>query len=270
MSRFYRNFNLAVIYAMISLRDLRCEERGRRMAVSLEGALFPKEVVRTCARSCAAYLLNYCHVADLGQERGVNVDHAMVNRWVVKHSPQPEEAFHRRKRPVWLSWRMDETSIKVKFLLTQERGEPMAEQFLTRAIRRDGVPENITIDRSEANATVIRSDNAEHGTWIAIRQMKYLNHMVEQDHQVMKRVTRPIFGFKSFVSAQATLVGIELMPMLRKGDMEGSALEGRTPAGQCYARAVSSPPPGREHSPQSVYTQQFATQPLLANRSMEL
>lgn len=115
--------------------------------------------------------------------------------------PQPEEAFHRRKRPVWLSWRMDETSIKVKFLLTQERDEPAAEQFLTRAIRRHGVPEKITIDGSEANATVIRSYNAEHGTWIAIRPMKYLNNIVEQDHRAVKRVTRPILGFKSFVSA---------------------------------------------------------------------
>lgn len=115
--------------------------------------------------------------------------------------PQPEEAFHRRKRPVWLSWRMDETSIKVKFLLTQERDEPAAEQFLTRAIRRHGVPEKITIDGSEANATVIRSYNAEHGTWIAIRQMKYLYNIVAQDHRAVKRVTRPILGFKSFVSA---------------------------------------------------------------------
>jgi hypothetical protein len=84
------------------------------MAVSLEGALFPKEVVRTCARSYVAYLLNYRHVAELGQERGVNVDHATVHRWVVKYSPHLEEAFHRRKWPVWLSWQMDETSIKVK------------------------------------------------------------------------------------------------------------------------------------------------------------
>jgi len=171
------------------------------MAVSLKSARFPKDVIRTCVRLYVAYLLSYRHVEELRQEHGVNIDHATIIRWVVKHSPQPEEAFHRRKRPAWLSWRMDETSIKVKFLLTQERDEPAAEQFLTRAIRRHGVPEKITIDGSEANATVIRSYNAEHGTWIAIRQMKYLNNIVEQDHRAVKRVTRPILGFKSFVSA---------------------------------------------------------------------
>jgi putative transposase len=73
------------------------------MAVSLEGAPFPKDVIRTCVRLCVAYLLSYRHVEELRQKRGVNVDHATVNRWVVKHRPQPEEAFHRRKRPVWLS-----------------------------------------------------------------------------------------------------------------------------------------------------------------------
>lgn len=133
---------------------------------------------------------------------------------------------------------MDETSINVAFLLMQERDEPVAEQFLTRAIRRHGVPEKITIDGSEANATVNHSYNAEHGAWIAIRHMKYLNNIVEQDHRAVKRVTRPILGFKYFVSAQATLVGIELVHMLRKGQIECEGVEGRTPAEQFYALAA--------------------------------
>ena len=58
--------------------------------------------------------LSYRHVEELLEERGVPIDHATIQRWVVKYSPQLEEAFHRRKRPVWVSWRMDETYIKVK------------------------------------------------------------------------------------------------------------------------------------------------------------
>ena len=61
-----------------------------------------------------AYPLSYRHVEELMEERGVPVDHATIQRWVVKYSPQLEEAFHRRKRPVWVSWRMDKTYIKVK------------------------------------------------------------------------------------------------------------------------------------------------------------
>src|SRR3712207_4050592 len=142
------------------------------------------------------------------QERGVAVDHSTINRWVFKYSPRLEEVFHRRKRPVWMSWRMDETYIRgrgqwrllyravdkeghtIDFLLTERRDEPAARCFLAKAIRRHGVPETITIDGSEANAAAIRSYNEVHGTTIAIRQVKYLNNVVKQDHRAVKRVTR--------------------------------------------------------------------------------
>jgi len=164
----------------------------------------------------------------------VDVDHSTINRWVIKYSPQLEEAFHRRKRPVWVSWRMDETYMKVKgqwrslyravdkqgqtidFLLTEHRDKAAALRFLKKAIRRNGLPETITIDGSDANAAAIKSYNEEHGTNIIIRQVKYFNNIVEQDHRGVKRVTRPMLGFKSFEAAQDTLVGIELMHMIKK------------------------------------------------------
>jgi putative transposase len=225
--------------------------------VSFKGAHFVKDIMLTCVRWYLAYPLSYRHVEELMQERGVSVDHSTVNRWVVKYSPQLEEAFHRRKRPVWLSWRMDETYIKVKgqwcylyravdktgqtidFLLTEERNEQAAKRFLTKAIRRHGIPEKITIDGSEANAAAIRGYNEAHGTAIIIRQVKYLNNVVEQDHRAVKRVTHPMLGFKAFETAQGTLVGIELMHMIKKGQMgveEGT--EGLTPAAQFYALAA--------------------------------
>ena len=162
------------------------------------------------------------------EERGVEVDHSTINRWVIKYSPQLEEAFHRRKRAVWMSWRMDETYIKVKgewkylyravdkqgqtidFLLTEHRDKEAALRFLKKAIRRNGLPEKITIDGSDANEAAIKSYNEAHGTAIIIRQVKYLNNIVEQDHRGVKRVTRPMLGFKAFDAAQDTLVGIEL------------------------------------------------------------
>ena len=78
------------------------------------------------------------------------------------------------------------------------------------------MPETITIDGSDANEAAIKSYNAEHGTAIVIRQVKYLNNVVEQDHRAVKRVTRPMLGFKAFEAAQATLAGIELMHMIKK------------------------------------------------------
>ena len=106
---------------------------------------------------------------------------------------------------------VDKQGQTIDFLLTEQRDEQAAKRFLTKAIRRHGVPEKITIDGSAANEAAIKSYNEEHGTVIAIRKIKYLNNIVEQDHRGVKRVTRPMLGFKAFDAAQGTLVGIELM-----------------------------------------------------------
>jgi putative transposase len=81
---------------------------------SFKGAHFIKDIILTCVRWYVAYPLSYRQVEDLMQERGVSVDHAPINRWVLKYSPQLEEVFHRRRRPVRVSWRMEETYIRVK------------------------------------------------------------------------------------------------------------------------------------------------------------
>jgi putative transposase len=134
---------------------------------------------------------------------------------------------------------MDKSGQTIDFLLTEQRDEHAAKRFLTQAIRRHGVPEKITIDGSEANAAAIRSYNAEHGTAIIIRQVKYLNNIIEQDHRSMKRVTCLILGFKSFDAAQGTLVGIELMHMQKKGQLIGEdGAKSLTPVEQFYALAA--------------------------------
>ncbi len=77
-----------------------------------------------------------------------------------------------------------------------------------------------------------------HDTAIEIRQIKYLNNIVEQDHRGVKRITRPMLGFKAFDAAQSTLTGIELMHMLRKGQLAGGREQGRSAAEQFYALAA--------------------------------
>jgi putative transposase len=127
----------------------------------------------------------------------------------------------------------------IDFLLTAHRDEPAAKRFLIKAIRRHGgVPETITIDGSVANEAAIKRYNEEHGTAIVIRKAKYLNNLVEQDHRAVKRVTRPMLGFKSFDAAQSTLAGIELMHMLRKGQWAGGSEQGLSAAKQFYALAA--------------------------------
>ena len=79
------------------------------------------------------------------------------------------------------------------------------------------MPQKITIDKSGANTAAVESYNTNHNAGIELRQVKYLNNIVEQDHRAIKRMTRPLLGFKSFWSASITLAGIELMHMIRKG-----------------------------------------------------
>src|SRR5436853_2504214 len=158
------------------------------MAISFKGAHFPQDIILMGVRWYLAYPLSYRHVEELMEARGVPVDHATIQRWVVKDSPQLEEALHRRKRPVWGSWRMDETYIRVNgqwyylyravektgqtidFLLTRHRDERAAKRFLTKAICRHGVPQKVTIDGNAAKEAASKSNNDEHGPAIVIRQ----------------------------------------------------------------------------------------------------
>jgi transposase-like protein len=129
--------------------------------------------------------------------------------------------FRRRKRAVGSSWRLDETHIKVagqwkylyravdktggtdEFLLTAKRDLAAARRYLERAINLHGLPEKVTIDKSGSNTAAIRSVNADACVDIELRQSKYLNNIVEQDHRAVKRITDPMLGFKSFWSAKS-------------------------------------------------------------------
>ena len=79
------------------------------MAISFTGAHFPPAIILMGVRWSVAYPLSTRHGEALLAERGVEVDYSTINRWVLTYSPQLEEAFHRRKRPVWVSWRLEET-----------------------------------------------------------------------------------------------------------------------------------------------------------------
>ena len=149
------------------------------------------------------------------QERGVFVDHATVHRWAIKILPVLAAMFRRRMRPVGTSWRLDETYIKVggewkylyravdrdghtiDFLLRAHRDLTAARRFLERAIDLHGVPDKITIDKSGANTAAVHSVQADSGADIELRQSKYLNNVVKQDHRAVKSIVRPMLGFKS-------------------------------------------------------------------------
>jgi putative transposase len=85
-----------------------------------------------------------------------------------------------------------------------------------------------------ANTAAMEALNEGIGQEIEIRQIKYLNNRVEQDHRAIKRIVRPMLGFKSFRSAHTTLCGIELMHMIKKGQMIAGGSQNLSAAEQFY------------------------------------
>ncbi|QGP57149.1 Integrase core domain protein (plasmid) [Piscirickettsia salmonis] len=148
-----------------------------------------------------AYTLSYRDIEELMAERGIQVDHSTIHRWVVEYTPQLEGRFKKRyKRQPGASWRLDETYIKIKgqwyylyraidkhgdtidFSLSERRDEAAAYDFLKKATASSNViPDKIVIDKSGANTAGITMFNYllfTLGLWsmmIDIIQIKYLN-----------------------------------------------------------------------------------------------
>ncbi|MFM0304526.1 IS6 family transposase [Paraburkholderia sediminicola] len=209
-----------------------------------------------CIRWYVAYPLSLRQLEEMMAERGIAVDHSTVHRWAIKPLPVLEKSFRHHKRPVGKSWKMDETYIWVKgewrylyravdkdgntidFLLRAKRDKVAARRFFEKSIDKNGVPETVTIDKSGANLAALHVINAERETPIKIRQSKYLNNLVEQDHRAIKRRTRPMLGFKNFRCARILLGGIECMHMIAKGQMKRARGTHQSIADQLYSLAT--------------------------------
>lgn len=208
-----------------------------------KGRHFDRSVILLCVRWYLAYGLSLRNLKEMMAERGISVDHSTIHRWVVHFSPLLLERFNRRKRAVTGKWHADETYIKVRgrwmylyravdsvgdtveFWLSEHRDLPAAKRFFRKALARHGRPDRIVIDGSQTNreaiiscdaASRLRDRSRRELKPIRIRQSQYLNNRIEQDHRRIKRRIRPMLGFKSFASANATLTGIEMIHMMRK------------------------------------------------------
>jgi len=211
--------------------------------ISFKGNHFPKDVVLFAVFFYVRYPVSYRDLEEILQERGVDVDHATLNRWVVRYSPAIAAKAKARKRPVCSSWRMDETYLKVRdkwvylyravdrhgdtvdFMLSETRDEAAATAFFKKSIGNNDLPEKVVMDKSGANLAGLTNINIYLlliGFWwsfIDILQVKCLNNIVEQDHRFIKKMTKPMMGFKAIHSASATLDGIETAHMIRKGQL---------------------------------------------------
>lgn len=211
--------------------------------ISFKGSQFPKHIILHAVYFYLRYSVSLRDLEEILAERGVVVDHATLNRWVVKFSPLIAIEAQKRKRPTAVSWRMDETYIKIRgqwmyfyravdrkgktldFMLSERRNTAAATLFFAKALSNNGIPLRIVIDKSGANGAGIKQVNKilkRFGcpTKISTVRSKYLNNIIEQDHRFIKRRTRPMLGFKSFTSAASTLDGIEVAQMIRKNQLQ--------------------------------------------------
>jgi len=215
------------------------------MSIDFKGSHYPKDVILYAVFFYVCYAVSYRDLEEIMGERGIHVDHATLNRWVVKYSLGIAETAQVRKQPTARSWRMDETYIKIKgrwmylyravdkhgktldFMLSKRRNKAAARLFFRGAIKVNGVPERIVIDKSGANLAGLMRINvglkfSRAYQPIEILRVKYLNNIVEQDHRFIKKITRPTLGFKAFHSATATLAGIEVAHMIRKQQFQSN------------------------------------------------
>jgi transposase-like protein len=209
-------------------------------AALFHGRHFDHSIIILCVRWHLTYKLSYRDLVKMMAERGVDVSHTTILRWVQHYLPEFKKRWLRYDRPVGCSWRVDETYIKVRgrwtylyravdkqgrtvdFRLSQHRDIASAKQFFTEAIKQHGPPEKITIDGYPATHTAIselkRAEVLPPHT--LVRTSKYLNNLIEQDHRRVKQQIYPMLGFKRFQNAAITISGIELAHQIRKGQFD--------------------------------------------------
>jgi transposase-like protein len=199
------------------------------------------EIILLNVRWYLKYPLSYRNLKEMMIERGIQVDHSTIMRWVHQYSPEIEKKIRRHLRPTNDSWRVDETYVKVKgkwnyfyravdsngdtidFMLSAKRNRKAAKRLFKKALssNHNQIPRLITVDKNPAYPPAIdklKNDKILPKN-VGIRQIKYLNNIIEQDHRSIKRIVNPMLGFQSFRSANKTLKGIEAMNMIKKGQV---------------------------------------------------
>lgn len=205
---------------------------------------FRGEIILGCVRWYCKYGISYRDLEEMMIERGVEVDHTTLYRWVQQFAPEIEKRLRWYYKPgMGESWKVDETYVKVKgkwkylyraitksgktldFYLSSTRNAKAAKRFLGKALRKlkeYEKPVTINTDLAPSYGHAIRELKKEgllHKK-VLHRKVKYLNNMIEADHGKLKRLIKPTLGFKSMKTAYATLKGFEVMRMFRKGQFD--------------------------------------------------
>ena len=201
---------------------------------------FPEEIIVLCVRWYLRYCLSYRDLEEIMAERGVDVDHSTIARWVVHYAPLLNQLIRREMRSPNRSWRVDETYIRVagrwtylyraidsagntiEFLLSPHRDLIAAKSFLQLALSAVQVrPRVINVDGHPAYASAISElkHSGEVSRGCLCRLSPYMNNIIEQDHRFVKKRVIASQGFRSAEGALSTIAGYEAMNIIRKGQI---------------------------------------------------
>jgi transposase-like protein len=212
-----------------------------------KGRQFDQEIIVLCVRWYLSYQLSSRDLVEMLAERGLPLAHTTILRWGQQYVPEFEKRWSRCTRAVGVSWRCDETYVKVKgrwtylyravdkqgrtvdSLLSDKRDVAAAKGVFRKAMKNHGAPRVITLDADAASHQTLAEMNSA-GTLaerMRVRTSKYLNNVIEQDHRRVKKRIRPMLGFKRFDTAAVTISGIELAEKIKKNQFKIGKPPGR-------------------------------------------
>ena len=202
---------------------------------------YQPDIILLTVRWYLRYNLSFRDLVEIMEERGLSIAHTTIMRWVHQYGPELDERVRRHLKTTNDSWRVDETYVKVKgqwlylyravdsegntidFCLSKARNKQAAKRFFKKALAFSHVsePRVITVDKNPAYPIAIQElkEEKQMPKGIQLRQVKYLNNIVEQDHRFIKKRIRPMLGLKSLRTAKRIIAGIEAMHMIKKGQI---------------------------------------------------
>ena len=201
------------------------------------------EIILWTVRWYCRYGISYRELDEMLCERGVDVDHTTIYRWVHRYAPEIEKRLRWQYRPRSFaeSWRVDETYIKAKgkwaylYRAVTKSGDTI-DFYLSstrnakalRPLKDWQKPYAINTDKAGSYSQAI-GELKKQGKCpgdLDHRQAKYLNNVVESDHGKLKRLIKPTLGFKSMKTAYATIKGFEAMRAPKKRQASGFNFRG--------------------------------------------
>jgi len=202
---------------------------------------FKGDIILWSVRWYCRYALSYRDLKEMAAERGLDIERSTLCRWVQEYGPELAKRIRSGVKQTGDSWRVDETYLKIKgnwhylyraidkegdtldWMLSQQRNKKAAKRFFKKTLKNRYVkiPRNMNVDKNSSYKAA-QAELQQEGEWpqgCRLRQAKYLNNSIENDHKFIKRKSRYRQWYQSFETAKNTIEGIEAMRMLQKGQV---------------------------------------------------